>query len=153
MRRRLGLSDASKILARGASSSPPPSLCLCPRMTPTTPTRSTMSTLCSALSGRGLALAPQGRPPHLDRSKVNRAWFLSAILTFFYLSSSLLLSSPQTPPPPPLLTLSLWAFSFLFSPSPSWSLAPCLLRSVTFRISDVCVFVVCFILLFLFCFN
>lgn len=81
MRRKQVLSAASKILARGASSSPPPSQCLCLRMTPTTLTRNTMSTLYSAQSGRALALAPQGRPPRLDRSKVNLAWFLSAILS------------------------------------------------------------------------
>lgn len=77
MRRRRALSVASKILGRGASSSPPPSQFPCPRTTPTTPTRSTMSTHCSAQSGRTRALAPQGRP--LDRLKVNHAWFLFAI--------------------------------------------------------------------------
>lgn len=79
MRRRRGLSVASKILGRGASSSPPPFQFPCLRTTPTTPTRSTMSTHCSAQSGRTRALAPRGRPWPLDRLKVNHAWFLFAI--------------------------------------------------------------------------
>lgn len=79
MRRRRGLSAASKILGRGASSSPPPSQFRCLRTTPTTLTRSTMSTPCSAQSGRTRVLAPQGRPWPLDRSKVNHAWFLFAV--------------------------------------------------------------------------
>lgn len=79
MRRRRGLSAASKILGRGASSSPPPSQFPCLRTTPTTLTRSTMSTPCSAQSGRTRALAPQGRPWPLDRSKVNHAWFLFVV--------------------------------------------------------------------------
>lgn len=88
MRRRRGLSAASKILGRGASSSPPPSQFPCPRTTPTTPTRSTMSTHCSAQSGRTRALAPQGRPWPLDRLKVNHAWFLFAISLPPFLSLS-----------------------------------------------------------------
>ncbi len=120
MRRKQVLSAASKILARGASSSPPPSQCLCLRMTPTTLTRNTMSTLYSAQSGRALALALQGRPPRLDRSKVNLAWFLSAILSSLLLLSlsflpllslaqhqhlSLLLSLSLSGPPLPVFCL------------------------------------------------
>lgn len=98
MRRRRGLSAASKILGRGASSSPPPSQFPCLRTTPTTLTRSTMSTPCSAQSGRTRALAPQGRPWPLDRSKVNHAWFLFAVS------------------PPPFLSLSFpLTFSLLFN--------------------------------------
>ncbi len=111
MRRKQVLSAASKILARGASSSPPPSQCLCLRMTPTTLTRNTMSTLYSAQSGRALALALQGRPPRLDRSKVNLAWFLSAILSSlpppFSLSYLPLLSLAQHQHLSLLLSLSL----------------------------------------------
>ncbi len=121
MRRKQVLSAASKILARGASSSPPPSQCLCLRMTPTTLTRNTMSTLYSAQSGRALALALQGRPPRLDRSKVNLAWFLSAILSsppppFSLFPSTSFFSSASTPLSF-TLALSLWsASSCLLSP-------------------------------------
>lgn len=100
MRRRRGLSVASKILGRGASSSPPPFQFPCLRTTPTTPTRSTMSTHCSAQSGPTRALAPQGRPWPLDRLKVNHAWFLFAI---------------SSPPLPFLLSFSLSHSALLLS--------------------------------------
>lgn len=84
-----------------------------------------MNTLYSAQSGRARALAPQGRPPRLDRSKVNHAWFLFAIL-----SPSFLLLSISLSPPTFFLWLSInTSFSF-------WPAASCLLSLLCRAHSD-----------------